>query len=246
MSTKYFQPSDILGLNAALALSGNNVWDVQTDSKTKQSDRAAAPKSNGDEKCWHPHNTRENHTLTYECEQESGYLAVPNVGAVLNGYHVDSVKVSWSNASWPTLDITCHKHTDGTGSHVDGAMNQFKADVRLPAGFGCPVMLDDFTIPDAAVQVSLDESKGDAIASVTFELGCTHTDDTGSVGNWKSGENRDGVETITFNFLGQPDVDALAVNENAWHLGSGTASDTNQAGNTAAITLTRHVDRVTA
>jgi hypothetical protein len=202
---------------------------IQTVRPSAQKDRSAGPKADGDEGGYKEHNNRTALTCTYKCYAVAGDLALPKVGLVTGDYHIDSVRVDLS-ADWPTLTVTAHKH--GTASHAEGGCRLYTPSVTIAAGWGVPLQI-------GGAYIMSDASLGSKSAS--YQLAVTHVDELDiSTGEWKAGENRDGVETVEAEFLGQPSDENLTVTA-GWTLGSSETPDSNTASSARSISLEHHL-----
>jgi hypothetical protein len=205
-ATTYFAPVDTLAINTLLSLSGPgaNLWLIQSNAPTKSKDIAKGLNATGDVSATKLHNSRESRTLVYECQGDSGVLTIPKAGQVTStGIHIDSVKVDYGNAKWPTMTIVTHKHL-GAASHTTSSCRTYTKTIALPAQFGVPETINDLATPTPEAQFALD-SAAVAMRSLSYSLGCTHVDEPGAAGDWHSGENRAGLEQIDVEFLGVPD-----------------------------------------
>lgn len=242
-ATGFFNPTDPLTINTLLTLTGSLTWLIQSNTPSKKADRAAGLKANGDESAWKAHNASETRTLVYECHALTGTLKVPVVGTVTAStvWHIDSAKVDYKPAGWPTLTVQVHKHTGAT-SHTAASCNTYAAGIALPAMFGIPALLNDTATPTAGVDFELDNAVI-GLKSLSYGLSCTHQDETGSTGDWLAGQNRDGVETLDVAFTGIPDDTDLTL-ALTWHNATDGQSATNTAVDGRSLSLVRHLARV--
>lgn len=165
-------------------------------------------------------------------------LAVPNVGAIMQGAHVDGITVTYNQQGFPGLAVNSHKHAavNGTPSNHD-LCRVYKCGVQLPARpIGIPSTLKDtdnntiFTCPT-----------GVGMKGLTYALAVTHQDEPDGDGGHLAGQNRDGIETLTLEFTGKVAIADLDIDA-GWML---PESDADGQGNTIAttksITITRHI-----
>lgn len=239
-TTGFFNPTDILNINTLLGLEGDLVWDIQSNNPSVSKDRASGLNQYGDEKAWKEHNSLTRRTLVYECTALTGFLMILKAGQVTSdGIHIDSCRVEYVNAGWPKLTVQCHQHTGATGTHAEGSCRTYTKTVKLPAQFGIPAALYDYTEPDAVVQFGLNNAAV-AMRSLAYGLSATHVDELGGAGDWFAGENRDGTETLDVGFLGVPETAELTIGAQ-W----GTPSDAEAKSNTASdgrtLQLVRHI-----
>jgi len=235
-SVTFFTNTDPISINTLLTLVGDMQWIIQNPSPNKKSDRASGLGADGDEVAWKAHNASEQITITYKCFAASGTLTLPKVGTVASTYHIDSVKLDYDAAGWPTLTVTVHKHLDASGTHAEDSCRTYATAILFPAQYGIPVSLSDAT---PTVQLAL-LSTAVGFKSLSFALTCTHVDETGGTGNWLAGDNHDGVETLDAEFTGIPEDADLTIGD-GWHNGGDGAPTTNTGASSRKLSLTRHI-----
>lgn len=235
----FFNPTDLIDINTNLSLTGSLQWILQTVAPSTTQDRASGLGATGDEAAYKDHNSKTQATLTYMCFGTSGNLMLPTVGSVLEGYHVDSVALAYNPTGWPTLTVTVHQHT--TTSHVDAACNEYSTGIVFPAQFGVPASISDNTSPTPGVMFA-NGAASIGMRSLSFNLTCTHLDETGSEGDWLAGENHDGVETLDAEFTGHVDNADLTIAA-TWSKATDGYSEGNTAVNSRSISLVRHIAR---
>lgn len=195
----FYDPIDTTGIL-------DTMWEIQTAVPSPSSTRAAGPKSTGDEAKSHLHNAKITYVVTAICYLAEGELVLPSVGTVsVGGIHVDSVNLKPDPNGWPVLTLNCHKHNGGS-SHAAGSCRLYTPSITFNAGFGVDRAGIGFTLAAGDTAIG--------IASVEYNLTCTHDDTTGDLGDWLAGENRDGVETFKLTTTGSgatvtPPVDAV-------------------------------------
>lgn len=111
-------------------------------------------------------------------------LDVPNLGATVDGYVVTSIKISTSNTGYATLDITAHKHTDGTPGQT--AATGFAA--LITAAYG-------------ALNLAGSTGASGTLNSSTIEATCQHAEAKGATGDNVAGENYDAMMTCTQTYI---------------------------------------------
>ncbi len=153
---------------------------------------------------------------------------IPTVGAIMNGWHIDNISISWSQTSWPKLSLTAHKH-DGT-AHDE--TRKYAPSISMVCGFGCPTKLGPFAL-------GTDSKCG--VRSMTYSLKSNHVDELNSVGNHLAGDDYDGTETLTVETTGPFD---FAAGTDDWHLDSSGKSRSNTAATTSSATYTKHIAHV--
>lgn len=222
MSVGFFNPTDPLpAIDAA--------WVIQTVRPSVQKDRSAGPNATGDEGGYKEHNTRTSLVCTYKCYSTEGGLILPKVGLVDGDYHIDSIRVDLQ-ADWPTLTVNAHTHSGAT--HAEGECRTYTPSVTIAAGWGVPLAI-------TGAYIMSDATLGSKSAS--YQLAVTHLDELDlSTGEWKAGENRDGVETVEAEFLGQPSDGSLTVTA-GWTTLTSETPDSNTASSTRSVSLEHHI-----
>ena len=216
-------------------------WELQTGGNPELSrDRAQALKSDGDELASAQHNAKIQYSLTYKPKRYTGSdgLALPVPGSVLNGSHVDSVTVAYSQEDYPVLTVAAHRHAaiDGTPETHEACRIYTPAVTLPPRAIGIPSTLKD---SDGKTVFSLPAGVG--ISSLTYSLTVTHNDVPDGDGNHLAGENRDGVEKLDVSFTGEVYVADLSI-DSAWSLpDSWSMSQSNQDATTTSLSIQRHI-----
>lgn len=220
---EFFNPIDPFGLAD---------WEVQSGpNPSVEKQRASALGQNGDEIAFAQYGEKESGTCEYIAKSATGNLSVPNVGMTMDGYHIDSVQVSYSQTEWPKLSISWHKHNDG---NVDSGCREYAPSVTFPArAIGVPSSLG------SAFSITPGTSVG--MRSVQYQLQCNHVEEMNGDGGNLAGDNYDGSETLTVEFTGN-------VSQGAWTLGSDWTDDTfaksmgNTSATTSTLTATHHLE----
>ena len=229
---KFFSPVEVTGPHTG--------WELQTGGNPSLArQRASVLKSDGDELAAVQYGAQYSYTENYTASAFSGNMTVPNVGAVKNGAHVDSVSVAYSQTAAPTLAVNSHKHAtvDGTAIEHD-ACREYEPSIILPArAIGVPVTLKK-KAGDTAV-FTLPEGVG--IRSLSYQLQCTHVDENDGNGDHLAGDNYDGVETLTIEFTGEVDVADLNLDADWMKPDSFAHTNGNTQATTTSMTLTHHV-----
>ena len=230
---EFFAPSGVIGELTD--------WELQTGgnpSLTRQ--RAQSLKSNGDEMRSVQYGAQIAYTETFTAKTVTGEtgLAVPGVGKILGGAHVDSVQVTYSQTDAPSLEVSSHRHAavDGTPENHDACRVYTGSVVLPPRPIGVPS-----TLKDSEGNTIFECPSGVGMKSLTYSLTATHQDEPDGEGGHFAGQNRDGVETIVIEFTGKVATSELNIHS-SWMLPD---SDSDGQGNTIAttksITITRHI-----
>lgn len=229
----FFNPDSIIGELAD--------WEIQEGSNPSVSrQRAQALKSNGDELASVQYGAQIAYSMNYKAKTVAGDagLTVPAVGKIMNGKHVDSVEVGYSQTDFPTLAVAAHAHAvvDGTEEAHDDCRVYTPGVVLPPRAIGVPSTLKDtdgttiFTCPD-----------GVGMRSLTYALAVNHIDEPNGEGGHLAGQNHDGTETITLEFTGEVDIADLAIDA-GWKLpDTSSLGKTNSGAHTTSVTITRHI-----
>lgn len=217
MAQAFFNPSDVFNLGT-----GANVkWEPQTHTPATTQDRAQWLKKDGDEGGKRLYNAKTTATCVYTATDDAA--PIPKFGDILNGWHVDSVQVVWSNTAFCQMTVQGHKH--GTTSHP--ACNKYTGSLStIGTMFGCPSAVTGMTIPAGA-----------GIRSVNYTLTGTHLDEPGSSGDFLAGQNHDGNETVTCELCDTGTITAAA----GWDLTNAGGSQGNTQAETASATVVKHI-----
>lgn len=217
MATKFFNPADPFGI-----ATGNGVkWEVQNSAPTTTKDRAQALKANGDELASQQYNARTSVSATYIARAADA--PVPKFGAILGGYHVDSVAVSFTNTGYATMTLAGHKH--GVAAHPT-CRTYTGSLTTIGVLFGCPSTIVGCTIPAGA-----------GVRSVQYALQGNHIDELGSAGDFLAAENHDGNETVTVELCDSGTITPAT----GWDCSSVGNSEGNTAAETSTGTFEKHL-----
>ena len=216
----FFNPTSPFG-----ALTG---WSVQNENPTTGSTRAQALGSVGLEIASRLHDSKTNVSATYVATAADA--PIPRAGQVLNGYHVDSVNVVWSNTAFAQMTLTGHKHVD-VANDTHGATGkvprQFAGSLATVGTlFGCPSAPLGVIIPTGA-----------GVRSVNYNLSVNHVDELGSEGKWLNGDNYDPTETVEVELCDSGVITAAS----GWDLTSAGNTKGNTAAETATATVEKHI-----
>ena len=204
-------------------------WSVQNENPTTSSTRAQALGANGLEIASRLHDAKTSVSAGYVAS--SAEAAIPRAGQVLNGYHIDSVTVAYSNTAFAQMTLAGHKHSDGKTHGDNGSVpRQFTGSLQTVGTlFGCPSAPLGVVIPTGA-----------GVRSVNYTLTVNHVDELGTEGNWLNGDNYDPSETVEVELC---DSGVILAAE-GWDLTSAGNSLGNTAAETATATVERHITAV--
>jgi hypothetical protein len=174
----FFNPEDVLALGAG--------WEQQENNIVHSQSRAQGLDGTGDEAKSVTHDAKSAGTVVYEFHGTAD-THLPPIGSVAGGYHIDGGQTVYGEVALPRVTFNVHNHDDN--AHTD-TLRQFTPTLQVIAGFGCPRDLGGITVPaDAGVK------------SVTHSFGVQHLDESEN-GVHFAGENRDGMESLAYQFLG--------------------------------------------
>ena len=168
------------------------------------------------------YDAKETTSCTYKAK--SAGASIPAVGQVLNGYHIDSVEVSWSQTDFVSMTVNGHKHLTGKG---DSACRVYTGSIETAGGFGCPGKLGPFDIGSQTV----------GVRSYSYSVACNHVDELAGDGTHFAGDNYDGTETFTVELTGTGTFSAAE----GWHLDSKGVNPSNTVATTSSATYSRHI-----
>jgi len=210
MATAFFNTTSPFG-----ALTG---WEINNETPTSSNDRAQALNAEGDELAHAEYNAKTTVSATYVIKAITAGQTrkIPKFGEILNGYHVDSVSISFTNTGFVGMTITGHKH----GSAAHPVCRTYTGSLAaIVAEFGCPATLTGFDIPDNA-----------GVRSYTWTLDGNHQDELNGTGNFLGAENYDGKESVDCELCDTGAITAAS----GWTL----MTAANPTGNTVAETST--------
>lgn len=216
-STKFFNPTNPFG-----TLTG---WEIQTSNPTTGLTRAQSLGADGNEIAHKTHDAKTTATATYSATSDTA--TIPKAGSVVNGWHIDSVAIVWSNQGFCQMTLTGHKHGNSTTHTRSGGLVPRQATSSLAnigVMFGCPDSPLGVVVPTGA-----------GVRSVNYNLTVNHVDELGSDGEWLDGDNYDGTETVDVELCDENAMTAAT----GWEL---TSVGTNE-GNTAACASTATAEK---
>lgn len=227
MPVQFFNPAAPEGLL-------DDMWAVQTANPSTTKERAQALKSDGDEAASLLYGERETLSVSAKCTEAGATLALPKVGTVVGGYHIDSWTLRYSVTDWPTLEISCHKHAATDTSH-SGTHRKYSLPANIASTLKCAI-----GVPSGAAGLSLaDLSAG--ITSLSVALTANHVEApyVGSPPLIPASDNHDGTVTVTCETVGRT---APTVAEGVTYDHTETSSNTsNTANDDASHTFIAHL-----
>lgn len=214
--------------DAGLALEG---WELQSVNYTHGYERAQALKSDGDELKATTYGGRRSLTCEYVISAANAVL--PKCGQIIDGSHIDTFSVTWSQSDYVRLSVSCHRHE--YGAHPACRTYSPTADIQS-------LLANDFGCPDTITGISLatTDEEGNAVVgirSVTYSCSVNHIDESDAGGEFLAAENHDGTETIEAEFCSA----TTPMPADGWYMTSVTDNQSNTAAETYSISVTRHI-----
>lgn len=230
---KFFDATDPFGLAD---------WEVQggpNPNRTKQ--RAGALNKHGNEFAHAQFGTQDSGSVTYIAKKFTGFLTVPNVGHIANGWHIDSWTVTYNQKGYPSLSINCHKHISGT---VDANCREYAPSFKVPArAIGIPTVIHAST--GEGVVFGLAEGAVVGIRGMTLSMSLGgHVDEDDNEGNHFASDNYDGQESISVEFTGDVDPAADFTLDGDWTDDNLSRGGGNTVVSTTSLTATHHIAHV--
>lgn len=202
-------------------------WEVQGDTPSTSVQRAQSLGADGDEIASRTFDSKETVSANYVVDSSAASVAIPKAGAVIGGYHVDSVSIQFTQNDFVKMTVSGHKH--GGNSHAAGSCRMYTGTLdTVPVRFGCP---------DADDIVGLVVPADCGVRSYTYTVSCQHVDEPGSSGNWLAGDNYDGVETAEIELCDTADVAAAS----GWTLTAKSKPRTNTGAQSSSGSAEHHL-----
>ena len=156
------------------------------------------------------------------------------VGAVLNGYHVDSITFNTSNEDFIEIVVEGHNHDDNV--HADGDLNEYS----IPAG-----IISLLTGAFGGVDFFGNEGATTACQRSSYTISAEHNDVNDCVGDHFAGHTFKGLESASVDYVGDTPAGAnLTVPDTVvWNVTSINANTSNEEFNTSTVTAERQVTR---
>lgn len=194
-------------------------WEIQTVNPTTQRQRAQALGKDGDEIASKTYDHRTTASATFVATADNA--EIPKAGAIVGGYHIDTITVNFTNTDYVHMTVQGHKH--GTAAHAT-CRTYTGSLTTIGTKFGCPATLEGLAIPAGA-----------GVRSYTYTLTCNHVDELGRQGDFLAADNYDGSETAECELCETGDIAAAE----GWDL----VTDGHTRGNTQAETATATAER---
>lgn len=172
-------------------------WDVQGTNPSTTRERVASLGSDGDETASFLYGEKTTINVNCSCKAPAGtILDIPSVGTVVGGYHIDSVSLTFSATSQPTMDITAHKHGANKSHEESHRTYSLPAAIKstLKAGVGVPIGIAGLTLSELT----------DGFSQVTIALAANHVEAPycGTPPAIPASDNHDGSVTVTAEVVG--------------------------------------------
>lgn len=235
MAVEFFAPVDSFGLAGA-----SSDWDlVGGGSPQHEHGIGRQLGAEGDEIAHKEYDKKETVTCTYAATKSSGNLSVPAVGSLLpagetveakDKYHVDSVKITYSQTEYPTLEVTGHRHLIGA---PDTNCRTYSPTVELPAkDIGIPNVID------GAFDMSADTLCG--MRALTYTLQVNHVDEANCTGGHLAGNNYDGSEQFDIELTGNVSETEMGFGT-GWTVDTDGVTQSNTAATTSSYSISHHI-----
>ena len=214
------EASDVFGLGG--------LWIPQSSTLSTENEYAQMIKANGDFEKWSStFNALTNITNPYKYNADIGMgTAMPNIGAVCNGYLITEMSVESIYNDYPTVNFTGHNH--GENAHIDD---------RTQYAVSIPLLLTGALGAYDLASLAADEV---CATRSTYTISVNHLDAECDGGDHWVGQNLQGMESITVEYIGH--IDTFTVDE--WTVRNYTLDDSNEAFDTSSITFEKYLIRV--
>lgn len=228
---KFFTPEDSFG--------GFVGWVIQTGGNPSlQTGRASELGNKGDEIAFEGFDAKTSVSCVYGPTVYTGNLTLPKIGLIKNGFHIDSVSVSYNQQGFPAMTVTGHRHDAGS---ADTDCRTYTGTVVLPARkIGVPSAIQD----NASVPVDVFKLEDDAevgMKGLTYTLSCTHVDEPDGDGGHLAGDNHDGVEKIDIEMSGEALSDEYIVGQGWFVEANAMANQGNTSKTTRSLSIVKHI-----
>ena len=206
--------SATFGITGKLSTGIGASWVRQGSNPANEKQRAMALGATGQEVASTLYDETDNVSESWVAK-DTVDLAIPDLGSVVDLYVVTSIKLSTSNTGYATLDITAHKHTDGT----PGMTCATGGAALITAAFGA---------------LTLGCSTSGVLNSSSIEYTCQHGEAKGATGNNVAGENYDAKQVVTLTY-----IDGGVASAGAGDVTSTSTAETNTGYQVKTITGTK-------
>lgn len=226
MPINFFNPSAPAGIVASM-------WDVQSSKPSTSRERISILGPDGDETASMLYGERETITLSCQCNAKAGgAITAPSIGEVVNGYHIDSVSLTFNATAAPTMDVSAHKHATGASHNAAHRKYSIPSDIlsTLKGGVG---------VPTGIAGLSLDADLADGFSQVTIALAANHVEApyVGTPPAIPASDNHDGSITITAEVIG----DTIPAAPDGFDKTEESTSNGNTTNDTCSVTFVKHI-----
>lgn len=198
-------------------------WTPQSGANTSRNfSQAVMLGKTGDFHASADYDPKETVSCTYKANEAGA--DIPAAGQVLNGWHIDSVEVSWSQTDFVSMTVSGHKHLAGKG---DKNCRTYKGSIAKAGGFGCPASLGPFSVGENPV----------GVRSYSYSVTCNHEDVLAGDGNHFASDNYDGMETLSIELTGEIEFQA----KDGWHLDTDGRTPSNTTATSMSATYSKHI-----
>lgn len=204
---------------------------AQTSSLSSDLSHAKMKKANGDyQKFSDTFNITETVNVSYEYNADSGLSNdLPFIGSIQNGWSITSINVETATGEYPKINIEGHNHSVNPHDAVN-QLNQYGVTLVIDGALGA----DDFA--GLAVTALADA----CIQSSSYTLSVNHVDAECGGGDHFVGQQIEGMEAITCNYIGLIGDKTLI----GWTVTNYGDDDSNADFDTSTISMERLNDRI--
>ena len=210
-------------------------WTFQTGGGEREAfDRAQELGDDGDEILNALTNGKKTATLNFVGALSSGNYSWPEVGAHMNGWHIDQIRITWDRGQIrPKMTITVHKHTSGTMHATCRTYASSLSGSVAAQAFGCPSTF--------GTAFALDANSVAAMRSATLTITAKHVDEPNGSGGNLMGNNHDGSETLEVELTGKS-----ITYTSTWDRTDGGDDPSNTGATTTSMTFEHHIAHTVA
>lgn len=228
MAVNFFNPTAPEGIVGAQ-------WDIQSSNPSTSRERVASLGEDGDETASQLYGERTTLSISATCNAtaDESLEGIPSIGDIVDDYHVDNLTLTFSATDFPKLDISAHKHKDGSSHESTHRKYSLPQAIRatLKGGVGVPIGIAGLTLSELS----------DGFSQVTIALEANHIEApyVGTPPAIPASDNHDGTLTVTADVVGDafPNV-AEGVD---YDVTSSSITSGNTSNDSSNITFIKHL-----
>lgn len=213
LNVKFFNPDELITLSG---------WMRQTSRDNTTREKASVLGPDGDEVASRLLEEQHNITVPLVSTALTGNLALPKLGQIINGYHVDGFTLTYNQGGFPQIEINAHKHGDSDHD----TCRTYTPSITAPAGFGIPSSFGSFSIGDTV-----------GMRGLTYSCSVNHVDENKGNGDHLAGDNYDGTEQVSIETTGVTTITAPT----GWTCDSDEINRSNVAAETHSASFSHHL-----